>query len=99
MSIVRKRASGWSTSISPPAPPAPSLRRGPDATRARLIEDRGSGENALDHPAVDVGEAEVAAAVAVRQALVVDPEQVQDRGVQVMDMDAVLYGLDPQFVG
>ena len=40
-----------------------------------------SGEDLLDHPAVDVGEAEVAALEAVGQPGVVDAQQVEDRGV------------------
>ena len=45
----------------------------------------GSGQDVVHHPAVDVGQAEVAAGVAVGQPLVVEAEQVQDRGVQVVD--------------
>src|SRR5262249_6117572 len=58
-----------------------------------------SRQDALDHVAMHVGEAEVAPAVAERQLLVVDAHQVQDRRVQVMDVDAVLYGVDAQLVG
>ena len=51
------------------------------------------------HLPVHVGEPEVAAAVAERQFLVVDPHQVQDRGVQVVHVHAVLDGIHPEFVG
>src|SRR5262245_30601118 len=44
----------------------------------------------LDHPAVDIGEPVVAAAVAVGKLLVVDTHQVQDGGVQIVDVDLVL---------
>ena len=40
--------------------------------------------------AVDVGEPEIAAGVAVGELLVVEAEQVQDRRVQVVDVDLVL---------
>ena len=50
---------------------------------------RGSGEDAPDHFAGDIGEAEAAAVVGVGQPLVIDPEQVQDRRVQVVDVDGV----------
>ncbi len=39
------------------------------------------GEDVLDDPAVHVRQAEIAAAVAVGQAFVVQAHQVQDRGV------------------
>ena len=44
----------------------------------------------MDHPAVDIRQAEVAALVTEGQFLVVDPHQVQDGGVQIMHMDGVL---------
>ena len=46
-----------------------------------------------------VGQPEVAAVVAVRQPLVIHAEQVQDRGVQVVDADPVLDGLVADLVG
>ena len=49
--------------------------------------------------AVDVGEAEVAARVAVGQLLVVDAEQMQNGRVQVVDVDAVFDGVHAELVG
>ena len=46
-----------------------------------------------------VGQAEVAAGVAVGEPGVVEAEQVQDRGVQVVDVDRLLDGLVAEFVG
>ena len=46
-----------------------------------------------------VGQAEVAAGVAVGELLVVEAQQVQDRGVQVVDVDLVLDGLEAELVG
>ena len=46
-------------------------------------------EDLLHHLAMHVGQAEVAALVAIGQPRVVDAQQVQDRGVQVMDVDGV----------
>src|SRR5258708_35430310 len=46
----------------------------------------------------DVGEPEVSPLVAVREPLVVDPEQVQDRGVEIVDVDQVLDGVVTQLV-
>ena len=58
-----------------------------------------SGEDWGDDLAVDVGEAEVAAAVAEGELLVVEAEQVQDGGVEVVHVDLVLRGLVAEFVG
>ena len=48
---------------------------------------------------VDVGEAEVAALEAVGQLRVIEAEEVQHRGVQVVDVDRVLDGVVAEFVG
>ena len=45
-------------------------------------------EHSADNFAGDVGEPEVAAAVAIRQLLVIKAHQVQDRRVQIVDVDA-----------
>ena len=49
-----------------------------------------SGEQVLHHMPVDVGQAEIAAGVAVGEPFVVEAEQVQDRGVQVVDVDGLV---------
>src|SRR5262245_6194043 len=49
-----------------------------------------SGQNRLDHVAVDVGQTVIAATVTVGQFLVVQAQQMQNRGVQVMNVDAIL---------
>ena len=46
-----------------------------------------------------IGQAEIAAGVAVGQLLVVDAQQVQHGGVQVVNRDAVLDGLEAELVG
>ena len=46
-----------------------------------------------------VGQAEVAAGVAVGELFVVEAQQVQDRGVQVVDVDLVLDRLEAELVG
>jgi len=46
----------------------------------------------VDDVAVDVGEAVVPAGVAVGELLVVEAHQVEDRGVHVVHVDAVLDG-------
>src|SRR5262245_35988139 len=50
----------------------------------------GSGQQLGHHPPVHVRQAELAALEAEGQALVIEPEQVQDRGVQVVLVDGAL---------
>ena len=47
----------------------------------------------------DVGQAEVAALEAEGELQVVEAEQVQDRGLQVVDVDAVFDGVEAELVG
>jgi len=48
---------------------------------------------------VDVSQAKVTAAVAVSQAFVVQTHQVQNRGVQVVDVDFVLDDVEAELIG
>src|SRR5688500_14704772 len=57
------------------------------------------GEQLLDDVAVDVGETEVTTLETVRQLLVIEPELVQDRGVEVVDVDLVPSDVEAEFVG
>src|SRR4051812_24196142 len=59
----------------------------------------GSGEDAVDQLAVDVREAHVAAAPAVGGLLVVQAQQVEHGGVEVVDLALVLDGLVAVLVG
>ena len=56
-------------------------------------------QDVVDDVAVDIGQPEVAAAVAISQTLVVESDQVQNRGVQVMDVDLVLGDVKAELVG
>ena len=47
----------------------------------------------------NVGEAEIAALVAISQPLVIESEQVEHYGVQIADMHWVCDGIPAQFVG
>ena len=58
--------------------------------RAVMVTQDSQARIPFDDLAVDVGQAKVAAGVPVGQPLVVEPQQVQDRGVQVVDVDLVL---------
>src|SRR5262249_20176031 len=78
---------------------APSGRRSIRAAGSFFdVLPNGSRQNLLDHRAVHIGQAEVSAVVAIGELLVVQAHQVQDRGVQVVDADAVDDGLETDFV-
>ena len=51
------------------------------------------GEQLADHSAFDIGQAEITASVSVGQSFVVESQQGQDRGVQIMNMDLVVLGV------
>src|SRR5207237_269724 len=56
-------------------------------------------KNVLDHLAVDVGQPEVAAGMAIRQLLVIEPEQMQDGGLHVVDVDRLVGDVEAEIVG
>ncbi len=53
----------------------------------------------MDDVAVDIGEAEVTSGVAEGEAFVVEAEEVEDGGVEVMDVDGVNGGLEAEVIG
>src|SRR6185437_5230384 len=58
-----------------------------------------SGQNLVDDIAINVGQPIVAPAPAVGQPLVVHAHQMQQRGVQIVDVDFVLDRVPAEFVG
>jgi len=48
---------------------------------------------------MDIRESEVTAGIPVSQLLVVDPQQVQDRGMQVVHVDLVFHRLGTKLIG
>src|SRR4051812_20973020 len=63
------------------------------------IRDATSGEDVCHHAAVHVGEAEIAALEAVGEPLVVEAELVEERGVEIVDVDGVFDGVEAEVVG
>ena len=53
----------------------------------------------MQHIAVDVGEAKVAAAMEIGEVTVINAELVENRRPQIVDRRAVLYGMVAVFVG
>ena len=74
--------------MSDPAAPGPAY-----------TPDRQLGQQVVDDLPVHIGQPEIAAGVAVGQLLVIDAQDVQQRGVQVVDGDAVFDGAEAEFVG
>src|SRR5262249_38056969 len=90
---------------STPSPSATAQDRCPSATTV-LIPAAGGGfasnrlrQNRGQESAVHVGRAHVAPAPTHCQALVVDPQEMQHRGVQVVDLDFLRHDLVAPFVG
>lgn len=54
----------------------------------------GSGEDGLDHVSGDVGEPVIASVVAVGEFFVVEAHEVEDGGVEVVDVDFVVGDAD-----
>ena len=61
--------------------------------------DCGSAQDRLDHVSINVRQPEISAGIAIDEPRVVDPHQVQDRGVIVMHVHRVLDDVDAEFVG
>src|SRR6266542_3597892 len=57
------------------------------------------GQDFSNNLAVHVGQPEVASAVAVGELCVIQAQQVQNRGVQIVDVNLVLHGLEAEIVG
>ena len=53
----------------------------------------------LDHIAADVGEAKIAALEFESQLGMVEAQQMKDRGLNVVDMNLVLGGIEPELIG
>jgi hypothetical protein len=70
-----------------------------DSRAGGLENDADLRQNRLVDDALDVGQPHVAPGMAIGQALVIEAEQVQNRGVQVVDVHGVFNGLIAQFVG
>ena len=59
----------------------------------------GSGQDFLNDFAVNVGKAEVSAAIAIRETFVVEAEKMESSSMQVMNMRAFLDSSEPEVVG
>ena len=87
---------GWHV----PALSGPNPKRATSKLALQACADAYSlGEDLVDDLAVDVGQPEIAAGVAIDQAGVVDPHEVQDRGMIIMNMHGVGHDLDAVLIG
>ena len=71
----------------------------PEMRKPLAAGSRGSGENLVDAGAVNIGQAIVAALKAIGQPLMVEAQQVKDRGVQIVDVDRAGFGGKAQLIG
>src|SRR4051794_13860709 len=56
-------------------------------------------DDVVHDAAMHIGQPEVAAAVVIGQSLVIDAEQMEDRGVQIMNVDAIFNRMHAQLIG
>ena len=59
---------------------------------------RGLGQHLFDHATVDISQAEIASLKPIGQAGVVQSEQVQQRRIEIVDMDGIPRDVESQFV-
>src|SRR5262245_13404798 len=90
---------GSRTEIGEPDKSKKSICRQDADKSTSLIYRHRLGDQLLDHVAVDVREAEVAARVAVGELLVVEAHQLEDRRLEIVDVDALLHRLEAELVG
>src|SRR5262245_31597551 len=57
------------------------------------------GQNRFNHPTPDVGQAVIAAGVTVREPFMVEAEQVQQGGVEVVNVNRVHHSAEAELVG
>lgn len=53
----------------------------------------------MDDPPCDISEAEIAPGIAVREPFVVDAQQVQNGGMEIVDVNAVMHGSETKVIG
>src|SRR5262249_52448926 len=58
-----------------------------------------SSQNLAHHMSFDIGQAKIAAGVTISQAFVVEAQEVQDGGVQVVDVNTLFDGAVAELVG
>jgi hypothetical protein len=61
--------------------------------------ERPSSEDGLDNVSVNVGQAKISTLETEGQLCVVEAEQMQDRGVEIVDVHGVLNRIEPKFIG
>jgi four helix bundle protein len=87
-------------SLLPNPNPNLTLHLTPVETPTKIkSKNRLLSEDPSVHLAMNIRQAEITAAVAVCEPLVIEAHQVQDGGVEIVDMHAVLDGVNSEFVG
>src|SRR5262245_30361607 len=68
-------------------------------SRCKKTDKVCSDKYLVHHAPGHVGEPEITPGITVRQALVIEADQMQARGAQVVDVDAVAHGTQAEVVG
>src|SRR3954452_16990024 len=96
------------SSTAPSWPRRPAMPEGVQQRSRKLVHSlhwwlhrpsRHSRQDFMNYVTVHIRKAKVAARVTVRQLLVVETQQVQEGGVQVVDVDGILHGTEAELVG
>ena len=61
-------------------------------------QSKASNQDLLNNLAVNIGQAEVTAAIAIREPFVVESEKMESRGMQIMHVRAFLDRFEPELV-
>src|SRR5438105_2604796 len=93
-----RRRSDMAVRTPPSAASHPNSRAG-SLTGRSACEICGLSDDVLDHLPADIREAEVAAGIAIGQLLVVESEEVEHCGVQVVDVHRLLNRAVTEFIG
>lgn len=63
------------------------------------IRDAKTRRESLNQLAMHIGQAEITALESIGELPVIHSEQVQERGVEIVDVDFVLDGIEAKFIG
>src|SRR5437867_3193064 len=78
--------------------PAPAYERTQELSLFPVTEFRSLSDDPFHHTPFHVRQAEVAAAIPVCQFLMIEPEQMQNRGLQIVHVDRLVDNLETEFI-
>jgi len=60
---------------------------------------KGSGDQLINHPPAQICQTEIPPGITVCEFLVIEPEHLQNRGVQIMNVNRILAGFESKIIG